>query len=65
MIYVDKREILYLYSLLHGQGKDLDMHLYGLMQRLENRIFESLSIEEIEKLDSMKSGEIESLSQKI
>jgi hypothetical protein len=57
-------EAVGLYLMLKGREKELDSVLQGLLTRLETTLFEALSIEELENLDSLYSKKIDVLSQR-
>jgi hypothetical protein len=65
MIEVRNEEIIPLYLLLRCGAGDTDERLAALLRRLEHRLYDSLSIEEMEMLDSASGAAIAVLTEKL
>ena len=63
--YLRSAEIVPLYALLRERQDDIDPALHGLLARIERRLFEVLSIEEIEAISSTNRAAVEALSKKL
>lgn len=56
MITIHDTEITALYVFLRRREDELERELIPLLQRLENLLYQKLSIEELEKLNDSVSG---------
>ena len=65
IIQLDKREIVELYVLLTSQDQSLDLSLLQLLERLEHCVFQEISIEDIESLQSGGRKAIEAVLRKM
>ncbi len=62
---LNKNELIPLYLLLSEKEDQLDVHLRGLLRRVEDYLFDKLSIEEMESLGRMQRAEIDALARKL
>lgn len=58
-------EMIPLYRLLLTHQETLSPALCGLLTRIERRLYEHLSIEEIESIDGLSDSAVEALSKKL
>ena len=58
-------ELIPLYAVLREKQDRLSPALNGLLTRIERRLFEVLSIEEIESIESLSHTAVEALSKKL
>ena len=65
MITLNVREILPLYSILHEKQETLAPELAGLMSRIQQLLFERLSIEDLEFIHSDDVDKVNELSSKL
>ena len=65
MVVVERSEIIHLYRLMKRQEGGLDENLQRLLMRVERRLYESLSIQDIEMLGEANVQMVDSLSSKL
>ena len=63
--YIRAEEIIALYRLLERNQEQLSPRLVPLLDRVERRLYNYLSIEEIESLPDLNEAAVEELSKKL
>lgn len=64
MIQVEKKEIIALYLLMQRHEEELDSVLQNIYMKLQQNLFNSLSIEEIESLEELYKNKIDVLEKR-
>lgn len=64
MIQVEKKEIIALYLLMQRHEEELDATLQNIYMKLQQNLFNTLSIEEIESLEELYQNKIDVLKKR-